>query len=159
MSAVRQQVIARLHSTLHETLPYFDQPGDVQERSYADGKWNMRELLAHLSDCETVLLDRLRRLAAEDNPVLMAFDQDRWCDNLYYKLRDVHLVKGQYELARRTVIEMASTLDASIDARTGTHSHSGTRSFAQVLAHIAEHNAHHLEQLKAIADGREWKAQ
>jgi uncharacterized damage-inducible protein DinB len=156
MSADRREVVAKLLSTLHETLPFFDEPKDIQERSYADGKWNMRELLAHISDTETVLLDRLRRLAAEDKPVLMAFDQDRWCDNLFYKLRDVDLVKMQYEVARRTVIEMARTLDASLDEKSGTHSESGTRTFAQVLAHIAEHNAHHLEQLKAIAKRRTW---
>jgi hypothetical protein len=151
----REQAVSGLLDTLYQTLRYFDQPVNL-EKSYAPGKWTAREILVHLSDCETVLLERLRRLACEEKPLLVAFDENRWAATLSYKTRDLGLARLQYEAARRNVLEVARMLDASFDAKVGTHSEAGTRTFAQVISHLAEHNAHHLEQLKAIAEGRTW---
>ncbi len=153
---IRQAAIQQLLSTLHETLAWYDLPDSVLAGSYAPKKWTGREILVHLSDSEAVLLDRLRRLAAEEKPVLVAFDENRWADTLFYSRRDLNLSKLQYEAARRSVLEMARTLDAGVDARIGTHSVAGTRTFGWVLEHVASHNAHHLEQLRAIAAGRTW---
>ena len=152
----REKAVQALLATLHETLAAFDQAPEVLERSYASGKWTLRELLVHLSDCEGVYTDRLRRLAAEDNPTLMAFDENRWASRLFYKTRDLGLAKLQFETARRSNIELARQLDDSVDARSGTHSEAGTRTFAQILTMAASHNEHHLEQIRAIVAGRTW---
>ena len=154
----RQTIITDLIDTLHETLRYYDLPKPALNRAYAPGKWSAREILVHISDTETVLLDRLRRLAAEETPLLMAFDQDRWADKLFYRRRDLNLAKAQFEAARRGTIELARTLDYSVDSKEGKHSESGTRTFGQILTQYASHNQHHLEQIKASVEGREWKA-
>lgn len=153
----RKAVIAELKKTLRETLRYFAQPRGALNSSYAPGKWTMHEILVHLSDTETVLLDRLRRLAAEPNPTLMAFDQDRWAGGLFYKSRDLKVARQQFEAARRSALELARMLPASADTNTGTHSEAGARTFGQVLAHIGEHNAHHLKQIRAIARSQKSK--
>ncbi len=158
-AAHREEVIKSLLGTLHETVPYYDQSEAVLNRSYAPGKWTAREILVHLSDCEAVLLDRLRRLASEEKPVLMAFDENRWAAELFYKRRDLQISRLQYESARRCVLELARALAPEVDSRSGTHSESGTRTFGQVLAHTASHNAHHLGQLRAIAAGGTWTKQ
>lgn len=152
----RDVVINQLESTLNDTLAYFDASTALLNKAYAPGKWSMREILVHLSDCETVHLDRLRRLAAEEKPILMAFDQDRWASALLYQQRNLSLAKSQYETARRNVIELARILEPGVDAKTGTHSEAGARTFDWVLTHIPIHNAHHLEQIRAIAEGRTW---
>ncbi len=152
----RQKLIDELFTTMQQTLELFDGPRAAFLRSYAPGKWTLREMLIHISDAETVLLDRLRRIAAEDNPSLIAFDQDRWQKTLLYDSRDMNIVKMQFQAARRSVIELASGLDDSFDARTGIHSECGTITFAQVAQKIADHNAHHLEQAKAAVEGRTW---
>ena len=153
---MRDAIVQQLLDTLHGTLPYFDQPDAVLNRSYAPGKWTMREVLVHLSDTETVHLDRLRRLAAENNPALMAFDENLWTKALFYSSRDLQLAKQQFEVARRNVIELARKLDDAVDARKGTHSETGPKTFGQVMTGISGHTAHHLEQLKAIAENRTW---
>jgi uncharacterized damage-inducible protein DinB len=152
----REAVVQTLVDTLCETLRFFELPAETLNKSYAPGKWNARELLIHISDCETVLLDRLRRLASEEKPVLQAFDENLWVKGLFYARRDLALARQQFEVARRNVLELARTLDASVDAKTGVHSEAGTRKFGDVLAHLAEHNAHHLEQVRAIAAGKTW---
>lgn len=154
--ALRDAAVQELLKTLHETLPLFDQPADVLARAYAPGKWNLRQMLVHISDAETVLLDRLRRLASENNPTLVAFDQDLWTSALRSDARDLALSRVQYEVARRNVIELARLLPADFDAKTGTHTEAGKLSFGDVLAKVSKHNAHHLEQARAIVAGTTW---
>src|SRR5688500_17193707 len=51
------------------------------------GKWSVRQIVAHVADAEIVGADRFRRILAEDNPILQAFDQDAWAVNLDYARR------------------------------------------------------------------------
>jgi len=44
----------------------------------APGKWCLREVVAHLADCEIAFGWRLRQVLAEDHVVLQPFDQDTW---------------------------------------------------------------------------------
>lgn len=153
----RKEIVHKLYDTLHATLPYFDQSPDVLNHSYAPGKWTLRELLVHISDTEAVLLDRLRRTASEKKPSFLAFDENDWAAKLHYKARDLNLAKQQYEVARRQIIELAKMLDESVDSMVGVHSEAGPQTFATNLAKVASHNAHHLEQAKAIAEGKTWQ--
>src|ERR1700680_4063258 len=50
-------------------------------------KGTMRQIVAHLSDSEIAAAMRLRRIIAEDNPRLEAYDQDAWANNLGYSPR------------------------------------------------------------------------
>ena len=152
----RQKIIDDLFASMQETLALFDGPRAAFGKSYAPGKWTLRDLLIHISDAETVLLDRLRRLASEEKPLLAAFDQDLWAKALFYDRRDMHLVKMQFQAARRSVIELATSLDDSFDAKSGTHTEAGTLTFAQVLKKVVDHNVHHLDQAKAAIEGRVW---
>jgi len=153
----RQKVLDDLFSSMQETLDLFDGSRIVFGKSYAPGKWRIRDLLIHISDTETVLLDRLRRIASDEKPILAAFDQDLWVKSLMYDSRDMTLVKMQFHAARRSVIELATLVDESVDAKTGTHTESGILTFAQVLRKVADHNIHHLGQARAAIEGRVWK--
>jgi len=153
----REVLVGRLRSNLQEVAGYFDRSETEQSRAYAPGKWTMRELLVHLADTETVLLDRLRRLAADEKPMLQAFDQDHWAARLAYKQRNLKLCRQQFEAARESVIELLELLESGVDGRTGTHSEAGVQTFAQVAEKVYAHSAHHLDQLRACAAGKEWK--
>ncbi|MCK6471547.1 MAG: DinB family protein [Planctomycetes bacterium] len=156
MSASRTGAIKELQASLKATLHHFDRPAAVQKRSYAPGKWTMREMLVHISDTEAVLLDRLRRLAADRKPVLQGFDQDEWARGLRYAKRDLKLARLQFEAARRGILELLRLVPAKTFARAGRHSEYGRLTFAWVLDKVVKHNAHHLEQLDAIAAGKIW---
>jgi len=154
--ALREAAVNDLLKSLHETTALFDQPADVMQRAYAPGKWNLRQLLVHLSDAECVLLDRLRRVAADTKPTLVAFDQDLWANHLFYNQRDLALARLQFDSARRNVIELVRTVPADYDSKTGTHTEAGTLTFADILGKIIKHNSHHLEQARAIVAGQTW---
>jgi hypothetical protein len=153
----REAALRNLTDAMYETLALFDAPAAALARSYAPGKWTLRELVLHLSDAETVLLDRLRRIAAEVEPPLASFDQDLWVKHLCPATRDLALARQQFEVARRNVIELGRLLPAKTDTRRGNHSEVGAISFAQVFAKVLNHNMHHLQQARAILAGKTWK--
>ena len=157
MSTRRAELIQQLFDTMHATLSFFDQPEEALNRSYGPGKWTMRQILCHISDQETVFLERLRRIATESNATLLNMDENVWVKDLFYSTRDLAIIKMQFEAARRSVIELMRRLDESIDEKRGTHTLAGPVTFAQVAGKIAKHTAHHNEQLLAIAAGRSWQ--
>jgi hypothetical protein len=157
MSKAKDNTVSQLLGTMHRTLPYFDLSEAPLGKRYAPGKWTAREVLVHLADTEGVLLDRLRRLASENNPTLMAFDQDKWQQRMFYSRRDLNVARMNYEASRRGIIELIRNLPESVKNRTGTHSEAGKISFGFMLDRVIRHNAHHLEQIKAAVEGRRWK--
>src|SRR5712692_3513442 len=50
----------------------------------APDKWSAKEIVYHLSDCEMVYGFRYRKILAEPETALAAFDQERWADRLRY---------------------------------------------------------------------------
>src|SRR5215475_12370981 len=44
----------------------------------APGKWNAREILCHLADCEIAFAFRLRQTLAETHHIIQPFDQEKW---------------------------------------------------------------------------------
>ena len=45
------------------------------------GAWSVAELSAHLLDSDLVFSDRMKRVLAEDDPVLQAFDENAWASS------------------------------------------------------------------------------
>jgi uncharacterized damage-inducible protein DinB len=152
---------SELQAARAELVPWFAtaiaDPG-LAGRSYAPGKWTLHELLIHLADTESVLLDRVRRLAVEPKPLLWAFDQDAWAIGLAYRQRSLAQAELLFTAARDTVIEIVDHLPATAMDRTGVHSERGKVTLAECLAGIARHTRHHLGQIRAIAESRPWDA-
>ena len=46
------------------------------------GTWSIAQLVAHLLDSDLVHADRMKRVIAEEEPALLAFDENRWIDRL-----------------------------------------------------------------------------
>ena len=51
--------------------------GEEEDFVPAPGKWSARQIIAHVADAELVAAHRFRQILAEDNPTLIAFDQDK----------------------------------------------------------------------------------
>jgi len=137
-------------------LAAFALTGDLHERSYAPGKWTVRELLVHIADVESVFLDRFRRVLAQDKALLLAIDPDRWHARLATPKRNLANCAMLFSACRATMIELASELSEAELARTGVHSEKGLLSLAQILTAAAWHADRHLDQVEAARDGRVW---
>jgi hypothetical protein len=156
IGAMSDAIIDNLVRAKNETVGFFTHHGEVLDRSYAPGKWSMRQLLLHLVDCEGVYLDRARRLIADATPQLLAFDENRWAQQLFYDRRSLAVARAQYVADRDALIELARLAPPEALARAGVHSEAGRVTMGEILDKGQRHNHHHLEQLRAIATGYSW---
>lgn len=150
--------LVELRRTGDATLPYFSADTAALARSYAPGKWTLRQFLIHLVDGESAFLDRVRRLIADQEPLLLAFDENRWTERLFATQRDLAAAGRLFAASRAALIELATLCPPDLRQREGRHSERGTRTLAQVVRFVHQHNAHHLDQLAAIAANRPWIA-
>lgn len=142
------KIITQLKESRDETLKFFELPNDLLKKQYAEGKWNIRQLLHHLADAETVLYDRVRRAIAKPNQVIWAFDQDAWAEKLDYQNCDLEINRNIYKAVRASVIQLAEIHYENADQVKFIHSETGQRTLKDEFDKIALHNFHHLEQIK-----------
>jgi hypothetical protein len=113
------------------------------------GKWSIRQIVAHLADAEIVGTMRLRRIIAEDDPKLEAFDQDAWTQNLDYARRKPSQALETFRRIRGENYELLKDLPEAAFARVGIHSERGPLTLKQLLQGYAEHAENHAAQLRA----------
>jgi hypothetical protein len=112
------------------------------------GKWSIRQIVAHLSDAEIVGTMRLRRVIAEDEPKLEAFDQDAWTKNLDYARRKPSQALETFRRIRSENYELLKELPETAFDRAGIHSERGRLTLKQLLLGYAEHAESHVAQLR-----------
>jgi hypothetical protein len=147
------QLIQDLERTRDETLQYFLlKPRDL-ERRYAPGKWSVRYILHHLSDSETVLFDRIRRVLSEPRQVIWVYDQDAWARGLDYSRLPLDISRQIYEAVRPAIIYYAGLHYESKGGLEFVHSVTGVRTLKDEFDKVASHNEHHLEQIRLALTG------
>lgn len=142
------QFIRELERTRDETLGYFSLPAGDLARTYAPGKWSVGYLLHHLTDSETVFLDRINRVLSEPRPVLWVMDQDAWARGLDYARRPLEISRGVYEPVRNAIIYYAGLHYERSENLEWVHSVDGVRTLRQEFDKVAAHNEHHLSQIR-----------
>lgn len=148
------QLIRELETTRDETLQYFSLDQRDLMRSYAPGKWSVRFILNHLSDSETVLFDRIRRVLSEPRQVLWAYDQDAWAKGLDYSQVPLDISRLVYESARNAIIYYAGMYYGQKGHLEFVHSITGVRTLKDEFDKVASHNEHHLGQIRLALQGR-----
>ena len=137
-----------LDTARDETLRYFELGERELARTYAPGKWSVRFILHHLSDSETVLFERIRRILSEGRRVLWAFDQDAWAKALDYSSLPLGLSRQSYVAARAGITYYAGIHYDTLGHLEWVHSETGVRTLRQEFDKVAAHNEHHLRQIR-----------
>ncbi len=126
-----------------ELLTYAAQglsPEQLTARS-GPGAWSILELVVHLADSDLVGADRMKRVIAEENPVLRAYDQDAWVKRLQYQEASLEDAILLFVTNRRRMSSLLRTLAPEDFARSGEHTEKGR----QTLAHLVTGYTHHLD--------------
>jgi DinB family protein len=113
------------------------------------GKWSIRQIVAHLADAEIVGTMRMRRVIAEDDPKLEAFDQNAWAANLDYARRKTSQTLETFRRMRGENYELLKELPEAAFERAGIHSERGRLTLKQLLQGYAEHAENHAAQMRA----------
>jgi hypothetical protein len=112
------------------------------------GQWSPREIVHHLADSETTSAIRLRRLLAEDRPVIHGYDQDEFARRLHYD-RPHETSLELFKYARAATAELLDRLEPADWLREGTHSEVGRYTVETWLKTYAEHAHKHARQIRA----------
>ncbi len=119
-----------------------------QERARpGPGSWSIAELVGHLLDSDLVYADRIKRVIAEENPTLQAFDENAWIERLGGAETPVEEAVNLFMANRRYLTRILRRLPESDFARTGTHTANGRMSLAALVTTITGHVDHHLKFL------------
>jgi uncharacterized damage-inducible protein DinB len=149
-------IISELKRALALTIPFFEAEPAFHQKTYAPGKWNVRQILAHLTDSDVVHHYRLRMILSEPGCSIIAFDENKWAKTLAYAQRDMLLMRRTFTTTRESIIELIDLLPEQIFGRSATHSELGEFRAWDVVTKAATHNMHHYGQLVAIREGTPW---
>jgi hypothetical protein len=122
-------------------------------RTYAPDKWSVKFILHHLSDSETVLFDRIRRVLSEPRQVLWVYDQDAWARGLDYARVPLDISQRVYESVRSAIIYYAGIYYDQKGHLEFVHSATGVRTLKDEFDKVASHNEHHLGQIRLALAG------
>lgn len=141
-------IINDLQRTLDATLLYFDLSEADLAKSYAPGKWTIRQLLHHITDAEMVLRERICRGLAHPKQVVYGFHQDSWANNLDYDTRPMEVSKNLLKATRASILHLAAQFYESKGDNQYVHSETGLRIVKEEFDKVVWHNEHHLKQIE-----------
>ena len=116
----------------------------------APGKWNTREIVAHLADCELVFGFRLRQTLAEQHPVIQPFDQDRWAPRSAGF--DFGSALRLFTAARHWNLLLVRNTSPDERQRPTTHPERGAMTLWTIVETMAGHDRNHLLQIEQMAE-------
>lgn len=127
-------------------------PRGLVGRRPARGEWAINEVLCHLADAEFALGFRVRKIAAEPGSPIVAWDQERFADGGHYRRTAAAEALRTFTELRRANLAYVGRLRPAQKLQHGRHPEYGRLTIAGILAHWAEHDLDHLEQIgKALA--------
>jgi uncharacterized damage-inducible protein DinB len=140
--ATIRETAARLEKAIQSRDP------EALTRAPALGKWSVRDILAHLADCEIVFAFRMRQALAEDYHVIQPFDQDRW--SMTYPHYDAGTALAVFTAVRQWNLALIAGLKSEARTKLLTHPERGEMTFQVVVETMAGHDLNHLGQVEAI---------
>ena len=119
-------------------------------RPEASGKWSVLQVLDHLTDAEMVSGARIRIVVAEDNPTIIAYEQDLWAANLRYGTADLESLLSELAAYRSRNLRLLRDLKPAELERAGQHSERGQESVGHMMKLMAAHDLVHRRQIARI---------
>lgn len=119
-------------------------------RRPAPREWSATEVLAHIADVELASGFRIRKIASEPRPALNAFDQEAWAKAFRYSRQDPRELLETFRALRDANLRILRSLTSAQRRRVGVHAEAGPIRLDQLIAHLADHDLNHLNQLRTV---------
>ena len=122
-------------------------PDEAARYAYAEGKWTVKEVVAHVADTERVMAYRALRFARGDATPLPGFDQDDYVRGFPVGHLPLRTLLDDLAVVRRATLSLFRILPEEALARRGTAS--GAAVTVRALGCIiAGHERHHVRILR-----------
>ena len=116
----------------------------------APNKWSIHQILIHVTDSEISATPRLKKVLAEDEPILVSFDQDAWANTLSYDLLDREQYLHLFKLLRTSMQPILDNLTSEQSRRVGMSIDQERFTFKQLLEFRVQHVRDHLDQIERV---------
>ena len=143
------EIVDNLIETRDQTLLYFDLSDSDLVKNYGEGKWNVRQILNHIVDAETVLYERIRRTIANPGQTLAGFEQDLWVEKLEYNKFPLKINRDIFISVRQAIIYLAAEYYEDYGHHEAFHSRTGAKNLKHFFDKVASHNQGHLDNIRA----------
>ena len=141
--------ITALEVTLPEFLTLLEKVDDEKGLfSYEDGKWSIKEVIAHIIDAERVFAYRAMSFARNDKNNLAGFDDHLYAKNSGANNRSMDDLLAEFEIVRKASIALFASFDEDMWARTGTANNItiDVKSLAYLIAGHCRHHGNILQE-------------
>jgi hypothetical protein len=116
----------------------------------SEDELSLKEIAAHLRDCEEHFAESLSAIMAHERARLRAFDADALLLDRDYRQTDLYEALDRLESLRSHAVRLLWTLDCEDWDRTGEHPYRGPVSILQLAREQSEHDLEHLWQARRI---------
>jgi hypothetical protein len=115
-------------------------------RDEFDG-WSPQFIAIHLADLEVSRGWRIRRILAEDGPLVGSMDQDALAERLHYGERDLGVALETFSANRASNVELVRLAGDAGLSRPYQHPQFGQLTLGILVDHTADHDLAHLRQI------------
>ena len=113
-------ILELLGSEMIKTLALLESvPPELERHRYAEGKWTVREVVAHVLDVERLFAYRALAFARNDPAVQPDMDQDDWVETSRAADRPLSQLAEELGESRRSHIDMFSGFGDEVWGRRG----------------------------------------
>ncbi|MBI3410594.1 MAG: cysteine synthase A [Planctomycetes bacterium] len=109
------------------------------------GKWSILEVIVHLTDSDSISIDRMKRILTEDNPSLLYADETAYVDRLFTHDQSLDDALTLFEVNRRQFARVLRKLPDDAFERQGTHNRRGAVTVGEMVKDYVEHVEYHLK--------------
>jgi DinB family protein len=116
------------------------------------GKWSAAEIVHHLADSESISAIRLRRLLAENRPVIHGYDQEAYARTLRYNERELGPAFDVFRGVREATVQLLRGMKDEDWRREGWHTESGHYTPETWLQIYGAHAHDHAAQIRRLRE-------
>lgn len=137
------QIVPALITTGNETLELIRSiPEPKGGYAYGEGKWTIKEVIAHMIDAERVFAYRALRFSRNDNTVLPGFEENNWAPEANANNRRLYKIAEEFTNLRASTVDLFGSFNEEMLVRKGTAS--GVEMSVEAIGFvIVGHELHH----------------
>lgn len=112
------------------------------------GTWSIRQIAVHLMESDLIGTDRMKRVAAENRPLLIGYDESAFIARLRPELVEPREAAELFRLNRVLTARLLRALPDEDFARAGVHNEKGKVTLGDLVRTYVDHLEGHLVHLR-----------
>ena len=116
-------LLEELEISLHDFIKFVQNiPMDKFDYRYAEGKWNIKEIIQHIIDTERIFGYRALRISRNDQTPLAGFDENNYVENTNALSRSIQELLTEFSAVRHSNLLLFKSFSEEQLTRMGTAS-------------------------------------